>query len=54
MISATDMYVITVIFLAALIRSTVGFGEALVAVPNAINLSHKSLWYIYLHIFAHW
>ena len=33
MISATDMYVIAVIFLAALIRSTVGFGEALVAVP---------------------
>ena len=27
------MYVIAVIFLAALIRSTVGFGEALVAVP---------------------
>ncbi len=25
-----------------------------VTVPNAINLSHKSLWYIYLHIFAHW
>ena len=33
MISATGIYVIAVIFLAALIRSTLGFGEALVAVP---------------------
>ena len=23
-------------------------------VTNAINLSHKSLWYLYLHVFAHW
>lgn len=33
MIDATAVYVVLVIFLATLIRSTVGFGEALVGVP---------------------
>lgn len=33
MIDATTVYVLIVIFLATLIRSTLGFGEALVAVP---------------------
>jgi hypothetical protein len=31
--NATTIYIVVVIFLATLIRSTVGFGEALVAVP---------------------
>jgi len=33
MIDATAVYVVVVIFLATLVRSTVGFGEALVGVP---------------------
>ena len=33
MISATTGYVLVVIFLATIVRSTLGFGEALVAVP---------------------
>src|SRR3954453_14579711 len=32
-LDATSVYVVTVIFVATLIRSTLGFGEALVAVP---------------------
>ena len=33
MLDATTIYVLAVVFVATLIRSTVGFGEALVAVP---------------------
>jgi uncharacterized membrane protein YfcA len=33
MLDATTIYVLAVLFFATLIRSTLGFGEALVAVP---------------------